>query len=346
MITLLMMIFVTITPENHAHLLEVADQDGSIRRASTIDDWEVRRGHILQNMQLVMGPIPEKSTAPLNIEYEFDKTVHLDGYTRHKIWFSPEPNDRVPAYLLVPDNLNGPVPGILCPHPTNPDGKDMVVGLVDKANRNYAEELAQRGYVTLAPDYPGFGEYKPDVYAMGYASATAKGIVNHQRALDLLASLSYVDGETLGVIGHSLGGHNALFLAAFDQRVDVTVTSCGFNSFAKYKGGDLTGWSHEGYMPRIASEYDKDPAKMPFDFTEILGAIAPRSVFISAPLHDTNFEVSGVYDCIQAAEPVYKLYDRPKNLRAIHPDCEHDFPPDAREQAYTFIDEAFGVVRD
>ena len=120
MITLLMMIFATITPENHAHLLEVADKGGSIRRVSTIDDWELRRGHILENMQLVMGSILEKSTVPLNIEYEFDKTVHLDGYTRHKIWFSPEPNDRVPAYLLVPDGLKSPVPGILCPHPTNP----------------------------------------------------------------------------------------------------------------------------------------------------------------------------------------------------------------------------------
>ena len=53
----------------------------------------------------------------------------------------------------------------------------------------------------------------------------------------------------------------------FDERVKVAATSCGFNSFRKYMGGNLSGWSHNGYMPRIKERYDCDPAKMPFDFT-------------------------------------------------------------------------------
>ena len=32
-------------------------------------------------------------------------------------------------------------------------------------------------------------------------------------------------------LGCSLGGHNSLFLAAFDERVALAVTSCGFDSF-------------------------------------------------------------------------------------------------------------------
>jgi hypothetical protein len=82
------------------------------------------------------------------------------------------------------------------------------------------------------------------------------------------------------------------------------VTSCGFNAFAKYYGGDLTGWSSDKYMPRIAERYGKDPKRMPFDFTELLGAIAPRPVFINAPTGEDNFEVSGVKDCLAAARPV------------------------------------------
>jgi hypothetical protein len=35
-------------------------------------------------------------------------------------------------------------------------------------------------------------------------------------------------------------------VAAFDGRVKAAVTSCGFTSFARYKGGDLTGWSRKG----------------------------------------------------------------------------------------------------
>jgi dienelactone hydrolase len=217
-------------------------------------------------------------------------------------------------------------------------GKGEPAGVGGAKNLHYALELAERGYVTLAPDYPNFGDYKIDVYARGYASATMKGIWNHMRAVDLLQSLDEVDGKHIGCIGHSLGGHNSLFVAAFDPRIKAVVTSCGFNSFAKYKKGDLTGWSHKGYMPRIADEYNKDPAKMPFDFTEILGALAPRAVFINAPLKDANFEVSGVRDCVAAARPVYKLLDAADNLQVVYPDAEHDFPEEVRGKAYEFID--------
>ena len=51
--------------------------------------------------------------------------------------------------------------------------------------------------------------------------------------------VTVVDPERIGVIGHSLGGHNSLFVATFDERLKAVVTSSGFNSFAKYYGGDL-----------------------------------------------------------------------------------------------------------
>ena len=50
-----------------------------------------------------------------------------------------------------------------------------------------------------------------------------------------------ISGKRIGVIGHSLGGHNSLFVAAFDPRLRAVVSSCGFNAFPKYKNGDLTG---------------------------------------------------------------------------------------------------------
>ncbi len=115
------------------------------------------------------------------------------------------------------------------------------------------------------------------------------------------------------------------------------VTICGFTLFAKYKGGDLTGWSHDGYMPTIASEFGKDPAKMPFDFPGILGSLAPRTVFINAPVNDDNFEVSGLRDCVTAALPVYRLYGAEDRLLAVYPETEHDFPDAERMQAYGCI---------
>jgi dienelactone hydrolase len=271
------------------------------------------------------------------LEVQVLEETKLERCTRRKITFAAEAGDRVPAYLFLPHGRKGRAPAMLCLHQTTPLGKKEPAGLGGDENLHYALELAELGYVTLAPDYPGFGDYTFDPYAHGYASATMKGIWNHRCAVDLLESLPQVDPRRIGVIGHSLGGHNALFVAAFDPRFKAVITSCGFNSFFKYCGGDLTGWSHAGYMPRIASVYGKDPKQMPFDFTEVLAALAPRPVFINAPMRDDNFEVSGVKDCLAAAAPVYHLFGAETNLVAQHPDTGHSFPPEVRRAAYEWL---------
>jgi dienelactone hydrolase len=202
--------------------------------------------------------------------------------------------------------------------------------------------LVKRGYVCLVPDYPSFGEYQYDFQAAfkreDYASGTMKAIWNNMRAIDLLESLTEVDKSRIGAIGHSLGGHNTLFTAAFDERIKVAVTSCGFCSFHKYYGGNLKGWTSDRYMPRIASEYGNDPKKMPFDFTDVLTAIAPRAVFVMAPTRDSNFDVEGVKDVMKVVTPVYEQLKASDKLKAVHPDAGHDWPEDARKEAYEFVD--------
>ena len=284
---------------------------------------------LLGGMEEVMGPLPRTDHSAPKVEVL--EEVRLEKYTRWKITYLAEAGDAVPAYLLIPHNLRKPARAMLCLHQTARIGKDEPVGLGGKPNLRFAHELAERGYVTLAPDYPNFGEYKLDVYALGYASATMKGIFNHIRGVDLLSSMPEVDPKRIGVIGHSLGGHNALFAAAFDKRIKAVVTSCGFTSFAKYFNGDLTGWSHKGYMPRIAELYGKDPKRMPFDFPDVLNAVAPRAIFINAPLHDANFDVSGVRDCVAAVR-------KRKRMEVVYPDAEHDFPLTERMKAYRFLD--------
>lgn len=296
------------------NLLIYLDNSGNPHPIKTAVEWRIRQSHVIQSLQLVMGRLPEPETAGLDIQIQ--TAEELGSVRRLKITFRSEGEDRVPAFLLIPRRLrNGTkTPGILCLHQTTPIGKAEPAGLHGKPNLHYALELAEHGFVTLAPDYPNFGDYKFDPYAHGYVSASMKAIVNHRRAIDLLQSLPEVDTERIAVIGHSLGGHNALFLAVFDRRIKAVVTSCGFTSFRKYMGGNLSGWSHKGYMPRIAEVYDKNPARMPFDFTELLACLAPRPVFISAPVDDSNFEVSGVRDCVAAALPVYRRIYKARDL--------------------------------
>lgn len=42
------------------HLLVYADEQGNLHPIHSVDQWLVRRRHILANMQLVMGDLPDK----------------------------------------------------------------------------------------------------------------------------------------------------------------------------------------------------------------------------------------------------------------------------------------------
>ena len=179
---------------------------------------------------------------------------------------------------------------------------------------------------TIVPDYPNFGEYQGDVYAMGYASASMKAIWNNIRAVDVLTERPDVDAGRIGVIGHSLGGHNAIFTALFEPRIRAIVSSCGFNAFPDYFRGDIAGWSHSGYMPRLRTRYGLDLHKVPFDFPELIGALAPRAFFTNSPLHDTNFAVEGVRVCLAAARPIYALLGEPDQLARHFSRCRTCFP--------------------
>jgi dienelactone hydrolase len=300
-----------------------------------------RRAQVLDAMQLVMGPLPDRTGLP-SLDVEVLETVKLTGIELKRLTYVAEDGDRVPAYLLVPEGLAGKASALLCLHQTTAIGKGEPAGLGGKPNLRYGLELAQRGHVTLMPDYPGFGDNDFDAYKHGYASTTMKGIWNHMRAVDLLQELPEVDGTRIGCIGHSLGGHNTLFAGAFDERLKVMVSSCGFTSFPKYKGGDLTHWGNSAYMPWVTERYGADPARMPFDFPDLIASLGPRGLFVSAPLYDDNFEVSGVRDCVQAAMPAYEMLGAKDRLVAVYPDTGHDFPVDEREAAYSFIDAVLG----
>lgn len=323
----------------HQDLSYTLDASGARRPVRTRSDWERRRAHILAGMQQVMGPLPGADRrAPLEVRTE--EEVRVGDLARRKITYQTSPGHRITAYLFVSPLMAGrKAPAMLCLHPTGELGKGIVSGLGGKANRQYALELAERGYVTLAPDYPTFGDYAWELKPGGeWQSGTMRAVWDNIRSVDLLQSLPQVDGERIGAIGHSLGGHNAIFTAVFEPRIKAVVSSCGFTRFHKYYDGKLAGWTSPRYMPRIASVYGNDPDRVPFDFPELLAALAPRAFFTNSPLRDSNFEVSGVRDCIAAAQPVFDLHGVPQNLVAIYPDAEHDFPDDARRQAYEFLD--------
>jgi len=325
----------------HQDLSYFLDAEGAKVAITTPADWAKRRAHLLAHMQSVMGEVPN-ATKRVALDLKVVEEVLVNGLRRQKVSYQTEPATRNQAYLFLPmveDKAQPKRPAVLCLHQTIAIGKQEPAGMGGNPNLHYALHLAQRGYITLAPDYPSFGEYAYTFPAeAGYLSGSMKAIWDNIRAVDLLQSLPGVDGERIGCIGHSLGGHNTMFTAVFEPRIKALVSNCGFTRFHKYYNGALMGWTSDRYMPRIRTVHHNNPDEVPFDFTEIVAAFAPRPFLASAPVRDSNFEVSGVKDCIRVARPIYELHGVAGNLAENYPESEHDFPADAREVAYRFLD--------
>ncbi|QDT52199.1 Alpha/beta hydrolase family protein [Caulifigura coniformis] len=329
------------------NLLVFRDDSGVAAPVKTKADWEKRRASIVAAFESIAGklPGPEKRC---DLEMTVLEEIDRGSYVLRRIEYSSEPGGRVPAYLTIPKSVLADskirVPAVLCLHPTdNAVGNGVVVGLGGKANRQYASELAERGFVTLSPSYPLLAKYQPDIKALGWESGTLKAIWDNIRGLDLLDSLPSVQPGNYAAIGHSLGGHNSVYTAVFDDRVKVIVSSCGLDSYLDYYGGVESvwmpekGWCQTRYLPRLAA-YRGRLAEIPYDFHELVGALAPRHVFIAAPLKDSNFRHESVDRVVAAARPVYELLGVPDRLEVAHPDCEHDFPDAMREKAYALIE--------
>jgi len=322
---------------SRSQLLQI---DVSGKEAQTAAEWQKRRTAALEGFQAIAGPLPGKEMR-CELEPKVLSETDCGSYVRRFIEYSSQPGGRVPAWLCIPKKaLAGEkTPAVLCLHPTeNNIGHNVVVGLGGKPHRQYASELAERGFITLAPSYPLLAKYQPDLKALKMPSGTMKAIWDNIRGLDYLETLPFVDASVgFATIGHSLGGHNSIYTASFEPRIKVVVTSCGFDSLLDYYGGNIKGYVQERYMLKMEN-YLGHPQDVPWDYYELIAALAPRHLFINAPLRDANFRHDSVDRIVTAAEPVYRLHDAGGRIIVRHPDSDHDFPDAERFEAYALIE--------
>jgi dipeptidyl aminopeptidase/acylaminoacyl peptidase len=299
---------------------------------------------------------PLKNLPPLNVQYRDSLTTPY--YTRYTIWFTAAENEKVPAYLYIPiDAAPGKkYPAMLVCQETQPLGKVSVDG-GGKPNRAYAKELAQRGFIVIAPDYPSFGELKDyDFKNDRYLSGTMVGIFYHIRCIDLLEQLPYTDMQHVGVIGLSLGGHNSMYVSAFEPRIQAIVSVSGWCEHEYFDigpapdtdefrgGGRLWGDAQEHYYPLLRDKYHFDDSKIPYQWHEVIALLAPRPFLSISPLHDDNFNVEGVRVGIERAKEAYRFLQAEDRLQAMYPDEGHVVSRETRLAAYQWIDSLFQHV--
>ena len=117
--------------------------------------WQAKAQEIRTRLDVFLGTAPGSKPA---LEAKVIDETRRDGYVLRKLSFQSEPGEFVPAYLLVPPDIRGRAPAVLCPHQTTQAGKKEPAGLAGNPHLHTAMHLARRGYVTLTYDALCFGE--------------------------------------------------------------------------------------------------------------------------------------------------------------------------------------------
>jgi dienelactone hydrolase len=289
-------------------------------KLKSLSEWPAVRTSIEAAVAEIIGDIPKER---VDLQLKIQDELSFPGYTRRRISYFVTDWERVSAWMFVPDGKDE-VPAILCCHQTVPQGKDEPAGIEGDGMLAFARHYADLGYVTIAPDTLAAGDRVPhrnepydtrsfykDFPRM---SAIGKMIADHSRALDVLCETKRVDPARLGVIGHSLGAYNGLFLAGYDERVQCCVASCGFTRFADDRNPDR--WVRDDgfvHLPKLKEAVEKK--QYPFDWEHLLARVAPCPTLIVTALNDDTF--SNTKSCAKAvklAQNVYRLLGAPGAL--------------------------------
>jgi dienelactone hydrolase len=286
----------------------------------------------IESIAAFLGPFPSR----VELDVEEMEQVDCGSYIRWKVRYSVAPGERVAAFVCVPKEAETPGPAVFCHHQHAGKfavGKSEVVGLEGDPDQAYASELAEQGFITIAPDAIGFEErnWSPDrseniswfeLSARLVRGQTLLAACLHDIsvALDYLVSRPDVDPERIGFIGHSYGGRTALWAAAFDQRIRASVSNCGCIPYRLSFTHD-TGMQAEFVVPGFAQHHDVD---------DVIACFQHSALLISATTEDRWSR--GAQDVFANARHV--LGD---NVELAIYDGRHVFTPLMRERAYQFL---------
>ena len=174
----------------------------------------------------------------MNITNEWDKTFKLSNKVNHKkVTFKNHFGITLVADMYEPKEYEGKLSALaIC----GPYG-----AVKEQASGLYAEEMAERGFLTIAfdPSFTGESGGTPR-----YMTSYDINVEDFQAAIDYLISLDNVDSEKIGIIGICGWGGIALQTACIDTRIKATIVSTMY---------DMSRVSGNGYF----DEQDNEEAR-------------------------------------------------------------------------------------
>ena len=174
----------------------------------------------------------------LHLTEEWDKTFPRNDRVAHrKVTFRSRYGITLAADLYQPKDAAGRLPAIAVCGPFG--------AVKEQASGLYAQEMAARGFLTIAFDPSFTGESGGQPRFMASPDINTE---DFQAAVDFLSVQENVDPEKIGIIGICGWGGLALNTAALDTRVKATVASTMY---------DMSRVAAKGYFDANDSEEER-----------------------------------------------------------------------------------------
>ena len=185
--------------------------------------------------------------------------------------------------LLLPNDLapGEQRPVVVCQHGLEGRPQDTADPNIQSVYHSYAAQLADRGFITYAPQNPYIGN---DAFRVIQRKANpikwslfSLIIRQHERTLDWLAELPFVDENRIGFYGLSYGGKTAMRVPAVLEKYACSICSADFNEWIVK---NATFDSRYSYM--FTGEYEMPEFDLgnTFNYAEMAGLIAPRPFMV------------------------------------------------------------------
>ena len=173
----------------------------------------------------------------------WDKTFKQNEKVENKkITFKNRYGIKLTADMYIPKNKTTKLPALAISGPFG--------AVKEQSSGLYAQELASRGFITIAfdPSFTGESEGTPR-----YMASPDINTEDFQAAVDYLSNNEDVDKEKIGIIGICGWGGMALNAAALDTRIKATITSTMY---------DMSRINANGYFDEEDSEEKRYEKKL------------------------------------------------------------------------------------
>ena len=226
----------------------------------------------------------------LKLTREWDKTFPQSPTVHHrKVTFHNRYGITLAGDLYTPKNAAQKLPAIAVCGPFG--------AVKEQSSGLYAQEMAERGFLTLAfdPSFTGESGGTPR-----YVASPDINTEDFQAAVDFLSVQDNVDPEQIGTIGICGWGGMALNAAAIDTRIKATVTATMY---------DMTRVNAKGYFDAKDSEQARQEKRKALNAQRIMDYKT-----------GTYARAGGVVDPLPEDAPIFvkDYYDYYKTKRGYH----------------------------